>query len=155
MNKKGFTLIELLVVIAIIGILSSIVLVSLKGAKDRASDGRIISDMSQLRTQAEVINDNDGDFDNVACSAVGEDCTCLNPEIEDLCEDMWDMHATNSFLTNLNSGGSDSDAYCAEVELNSGKWYCVDSTLRAKQYDADPACDDTVGSEVYTCEIPN
>ena len=35
-NKNGFTLIELLMVIAIIGILSSIVLVNLSGAQDRA-----------------------------------------------------------------------------------------------------------------------
>jgi len=36
MKKKGFTVIELLVVISIIGLLSSIVLVSLKGGRERA-----------------------------------------------------------------------------------------------------------------------
>ncbi|MGB2762283.1 MAG: type II secretion system protein [Minisyncoccales bacterium] len=53
-NKKGFTLIELLVVIAVIGLLSSIVLVSLSGAKARARDAIRQSDMSQIRKALEV-----------------------------------------------------------------------------------------------------
>ena len=50
---RAFTLIELLVVIAIIGVLASIVLASLSGARNRGKDTRIISDIHQLRTQIE------------------------------------------------------------------------------------------------------
>ncbi len=49
-QHKGFTLIELLVVIAIIGVLSSVVLVSLNGARVRARDARRVSDLKQIVT---------------------------------------------------------------------------------------------------------
>ena len=48
--NKAFTLIELLVVIAIIGILASIVLVSLQGAKDQAELAEAQSFARQVRT---------------------------------------------------------------------------------------------------------
>ena len=52
-KSGGFTLIELLVVIAIIGILSSVVLVSLNSARSKGKDTRIISDVQQVRTTLE------------------------------------------------------------------------------------------------------
>jgi len=63
MNKKGFTLIELLVVIAIIGLLSSIVLVSLNTARAKARDTRRMSDLKQFQTALELCYDKRGKYD--------------------------------------------------------------------------------------------
>ena len=52
-GKKGFTLIELLIVIAIIGILSSIVLVSLSSARQRARDAQRKSDLHSIQLALE------------------------------------------------------------------------------------------------------
>jgi len=61
-NKFGFTLIELLVVIAIIGILSSVVLASLNGARKKARDSRRVSDIGQLKLALELYFDNNKEY---------------------------------------------------------------------------------------------
>jgi len=52
-KQKGFTLLELLVVIGIIGLLASIIVVNLTGARRRARDTKRIADVRQLQTAAE------------------------------------------------------------------------------------------------------
>lgn len=53
-NNKGFTLIELLVVIAIIGVLSSVVLVSINNSRSKARDAQRLSDVRQIRNALEL-----------------------------------------------------------------------------------------------------
>ena len=62
MHVRGFTLIELLVVISIIGLLSSIVLVSLNTARERAADARRKSDMNSAITALALYYYDHGNF---------------------------------------------------------------------------------------------
>ncbi|MFH1781437.1 MAG: prepilin-type N-terminal cleavage/methylation domain-containing protein [Patescibacteria group bacterium] len=70
-GQKGFTLIELLVVIAIIGILATIVLVSLNSARAKARDTRRASDLHQLALALEMYYDAIGGYPVLAaCGAI-------------------------------------------------------------------------------------
>jgi len=61
-GEKGFTLIELLVVISIIGILATIVLVSLNTARKKARDARRVSDLRQMALALEMFYDANGGY---------------------------------------------------------------------------------------------
>ena len=81
MNKKGFTLIELLVVIAIIGLLSTLAVVALGNAREKARDSKRLSDVKQMQTALELyFNDNSaypvGSAMNACLSTGGFVATC-------------------------------------------------------------------------------
>jgi prepilin-type N-terminal cleavage/methylation domain-containing protein len=156
MSKKGFTLIELLVVIAIIGILASIVLVSLSGARNRARDARITSAVAQIRTKAELINSTEGDYTSLACD--------YDTEMGSLCDDIDNQCASGP----AGCGGDDAAAgtedvvihtaaneYCAYTPLNtqysgSNDYYCIDSTGKAGQ-SIDPGALGGCDGTTYVC----
>jgi len=50
----GFSLVELIIVIVVIGILASIVIVSYNGAQNRANDGALTSDLTNLADQIDI-----------------------------------------------------------------------------------------------------
>jgi len=77
-GKRGFTLIELLLVIAIIGILASVVTVSLTGAKEKAKRASALTSASSVLTELVTCAD-DGFEPNVPASGGGNlICNCTN-----------------------------------------------------------------------------
>lgn len=56
-KSRGFTLVELLVVIAIIGVLSSVVLVSLQSTRAKSRDARRLTDVKQIQNAIELYRD--------------------------------------------------------------------------------------------------
>ena len=71
-REAGFTLIELLVVIAIIGILSSVVLVSLNAARTKALGVKKIIDLRQIETALQFYYDDHGSYPASATTCAGD-----------------------------------------------------------------------------------
>lgn len=78
MNKKGFTLIELLVVIAIIGLLSTLAVVALGNARQKARDARRLSDLKQLQTALELFYTDQTAYPSGSGSLGAGSLACLN-----------------------------------------------------------------------------
>lgn len=61
-SKGGFTLIELLVVIAVIGLLATIVSVSVNSARKKARDTKRLADANQIKLAMEMYYDNNNSY---------------------------------------------------------------------------------------------
>jgi len=165
MKNKGFTLIELLVVIAIIGILAAIVLVSLSGANKSARDARVVSDVSQMRAESELINATEGSYAKITIGVANSGCD-YNTEIEALCNDA-DKQCPDDGTGGNACGADDSDdgtedlvafgngsAYCSYAPLNvlyggAPDYFCVDSTGVVGKTTTNPST--TCTAALFTC----
>jgi prepilin-type N-terminal cleavage/methylation domain-containing protein len=162
-RTRGFTLIELLVVIAIIGILASIVLVSLNSARNKGKDARIIADVQQTRSIFETgyngsaypdlynwnnLNCNGGVANNIA---VGTFVNCVNA-----------AGPGNTALGTLNTDASTQggglfvtlggnativNAYAIRGQLVSSttQYFCIDSTGKTN------TADNNANASAVTC----
>ena len=114
--KKGFTLIELLVVIAIIGILSSIVLVSMGNIRANARDANRRSDMGQMSLAQEMYYNENAEYVSSAAlpAAIGTALTMPSDP------------GTTAYGWANNT--ADSSTYCAWAILEGGGYFAVSTS---------------------------
>ncbi len=86
-GQSGFTLVELLVVIAIIGILATLVLLQLSGARAKARDTQKMAAVNQVRTAVEAYMDDNAGAPPVAATWAAL-CGILKPNYLSSCPDL-------------------------------------------------------------------
>lgn len=136
--SRGFTLIELLVVIAIIGVLSSVVLASLNSARGKGADAAIKSQLTNLRTQAELYAaEQDGYYSTGTWTAASTgNCSAPNTVFtnQTFTNAITKLTADSVFppICGLGASGGRATSWALSAPLKAGGDWCVDSTGASK-----------------------
>lgn len=146
-NKKGFTLIELLIVVAILGLLASIVLVGLGGARARARDARRISDLRETQNALELYYSAVGNYPNALTNL-----TSGSPDIG-IRKLPNDPSTGSPYTYAVNGSGSDNTHYVLSAKLEQQNPALIDDIDNADLGDYGVAgipCDES-GADLYYC----
>ncbi len=121
--NRGFTVVELLVVIAVIGILASVILGSLRDARDDGLEAKIKSELVLLGKRASVDESKSFTFD-VVCGSNG---VATSTEIVNI---ITSIERFSPFPVICNS---DSSMYAVSGAMSSTTFWCVDSVGQSKE----------------------
>jgi prepilin-type N-terminal cleavage/methylation domain-containing protein len=152
-KQQGVTLTELLTVIVIIGILASVVLVSLDLARKRARDSTVQRQMSELRNVAEASFDWQDGYKRLE-DMVGDDTTELE-KIKAYILEVGPENYTDDEMFEIKFSADDNH-YCAWARFvsDSDEIFCVDSSGRAERdIDDNLECYEgtAISCELYSC----
>ena len=142
-TKKGFTLIELLIVIAIIGILSSVVIVSLNVSRVKAKSAAVKSQLTNTKVAAGLVYNPTTSSYGLANSTAGCEGLISNSSFGSLmATSSWPV--VNGVLvpptcfSNASTTGDKITAYSMWHALPTGGGWCVDSTGKSIQKNTAP-----------------
>ncbi len=157
-EKRGFTLIELLIVIAIIGILASVVLVSLSGAKTKSMVASNESEARQLANLFHLEFTETGSYNALLANAWlpnSYNCTSIPvsgnyaAEYRKICTSINDrLGSVSSSYNWLVGNGGVNGTFSIMVKTSpaagtGGDWFCIGSsgrTYRGPYNSSGPGC---------------
>lgn len=140
--KKGFTLIEILFVVIIIGILASVILVSLNSARQKARDNGMLSSMKSVVSPAYVC---------LATTGIASAALTDPSNADSICKD------NNGNITGISSKGwPDFDKYdwsktvLSDLSQTKGFYWCSPSTKLSdpRPVTVGPYADGSMGGSV-------
>jgi len=117
-TKIIVTVVLLIGWLSIMGIQGLIVWRSLGKARERAKEARAMAEMMHIRTAAEIIDVEEGSYNNVNCNY---------PPLVLSCTEI------NQLIGRKPTIYSFQDAYCGYIKLLNGNYFCVDSTGSGKK----------------------
>lgn len=155
-EEKGFTLLELLMVVAIIGVLTSIVLVSLTDSRNRGADAAVKSNLDTVRGQSELFYSSSNSFlpsggatFNIAtCPAYNASGTNMLSK---------DKVIAEAIAEAVKRGDNGSSCYNSSInwaiavglKSNSALSWCVDSGGNSKQVSSAP--NGAINNTTFSC----
>ena len=110
------------------------------GSQQIAQDGRVMANMNQMRSEAQIIELENDSYNEVSCTG--------DFDIEMLCDDI-ENYSINQEKPTIHQSRN---AYCAYIEISDG-YYCIDSTLRARETTTYPGQYGYCNGITFTCPI--
>lgn len=131
-SPRAFTLIELLIVIAIVGILSSVVLTSLGGARGKARDAKRVAELKGAQAAIELFYDACGQYPATFTTGASNGCPAGTPPV-----------SFGTFMSTIPVDPKDSASYTYYVD-NTNYTYLLKGTLESSNSALDSDADGTV-----------
>ena len=154
-KNSGFTLIELLVVIAIIGLLSSIVFVTLSNSRAKAKDAAIKIGVDEFVKLFELEYNDKGTYAGLHVSWLNYYANNCNGSFSNsnyvtqaiaICNNIYSnardglhaggipMGATGEYRLTTEPSSANNNKYAIQVFMNNGNWYCAGSSGRKSEH---------------------